>query len=573
MLPLRKATPCAAAAALALVFSSASLPVLAAQAGAPDLIVYNAKIVTVDGKFSIARAAAVKAGKFTAVGSDAAVLKSAGASTVKIDMHGKTVLPGFNDSHVHISAGVNYDAEVDLTNIHSIADIQKAIAARVATAKPGEFISGSRGWWEYELSDGRLPTRYDLDKVSPNNPVAIAGPHYSIANSLALKMGGVTKDTKDPQGGEIWKDKTTGEPTGLLMDNAGRFVGRLRTPPTPEQQFSGMRRILALANSNGLTSVGDPGSSIEGAQMYRRLYDAGQLTLRIDFSYSVDPALPTDQAEAIIKTFGKPGQAWGDGMFRSDELGEVGLDGAELTALLRNDYPDKPGYRGLEKVPTEHFKQFAALANRYGWRLRPHAVGDAAIDEALTAFEFANSQKSIVGRRWMIDHAFLLGPDHYPKVRKLGVVINSQYMHNAQLGQLILTAWKRKLADRSEPYKEWLANGIMFANGSDGPISYHAEPIYEIYGVVTRNTLWGGKLGPDQGITREQAIRSVTINGAYTSFEEKVKGSIEPGKYADFVVLSGDILTVPEEKIKDIKVLATVLGGKAVYGDLAKAAR
>ena len=292
------------------------------------------------------------------------------------------------------------------------------------------------------------------------------------------------------------------------------------------------------------------------------------MTARLDFAYSVDPAAPLDQVEAQLRTFPQPGWNSGDGMMRSDELGEVGLDGAELTALLSHDYPTRPGYRGLQKVPQEQFDRFAALANRLGWRLRPHAVGDAAIDEALHAFEVANSERSIVGRRWMIDHAFLLLPRHYDEVRRLGLIINSQYMHNYQLGALILRAWQRPLADQSEMYRSWVQNGIMFANGSDGPISYHAEPLLEIYGSVTRNTGWGGQLGPDQGLTREDAIRSVTINGAHTTFEENVKGSIEPGKYADFVVLSGDIMTVPAAEIRNLRVLTTVLGGRPVYGTL-----
>jgi len=536
--------------------------------GAPDLIVYNAKILTVDGAFSTAKAMSMKDGRFMMVGDDAAVLATAGPNTRRVDLKGKTVLPGFNDTHVHMSGGGEYEVRVDLTRVRSIADIQKALAAKIATSKPGEWIVGSRGWWEYEMAEGRLPTRYDLDKISPNNPVTIPGPHYTIANSLALKLANITKDTKDPQGGEVWKDPKTGEPTGLLMDNAGRLVSRFYPRATPEQEISGMKKLLALANSNGLTSVGDPGGSKEDAEMYRKLYDMGALTLRVDFSYSVDPALPIPQAEAIIKTFGQPGQSWGDGMFRSDELGEVGLDGAELSAMLREDYPDRPGYRGIQKVPNEQFNQFAALANRYGWRLRPHVVGDRAIDEALEAFDYANKEKSIVGRRWMLDHAFLLLEDHLPTVKRLGVIINSQYMHNAQLGKLILAAWKQPLADKSEQFKLWLDNGILEANGSDGPISYHAEPIYEIYGSVTRKTMWGGQLGPDQGISREEAIKTVTINSAYSSFEEKVKGSIEPGKYSDFVVLSDDIMAVPADNIKDIKVLATVLGGKTVFGTL-----
>jgi predicted amidohydrolase YtcJ len=559
----------AAAAALALALSSASGAALAAQA-APDLIVYNAKVVTVDGKFSVARAFGVRAGKFTSVGTDAAVLRTAGPKTRKIDMHGKTVLPGFNDSHIHqLTQGENLSTQVDLTNIHSIADIQKAIAARVAVSKPGEWIAGTRGWWEYELAENRIPTKEDLDKVAPNNPVTIPGPHYAVANSLALKLAGITKDSKDPPGGEIRKDPKTGEPTGLLFDNASRAVNRMVPRPTTAQKMEGLKKAIALDNSNGLTSVGEPAGSMDDMKLYRALYDQGGLTTRVDFSFSIDPALPTAEAEAQFKALGAPrSHDFGDGMFRSDEIGEVGLDGAELTALLREPYPDRPDYKGLPKVPQQTFNDFAALAAKYGWRLRPHVVGDAAIDEALAAFEYANARTDITKRRWMMDHAFLLLPDHYPRVKKLGMIINSQYMHNAQLGELILRAWHRELADKSEMYADWIKNGIMFAGGSDGPISYHAVPIYEIYGEVTRGTMWGGKLGPNQGISREEAIKSVTINGAYTSFEEGVKGSIEPGKYADFVVLSGDILTVPAETIKDLKVLATVLGGKTVYGTL-----
>jgi len=540
----------------------------AAAAGqAPaDLIIRDAHIVTVDPQFSTAQAAAIRDGRFIAVGSDAEVMKSAGPKTRIVDLHGKTVLPGFNDTHVHLTAGEDLPTQVDLTHIRSIKDIQAAIAARAAKSKPGNWIVGTRGWWEYQLAEGRLPTRGDLDEAAPNNPVAIPGPHYVIVNSRALALAHVTRDTPDPQGGQIYHD-ASGEPSGLLMDNAGRFVRPFMPQPTEAQKEEGMKRVLALVNSHGLTSAGDPSGSPADAALFRKLRDQGQLTVRVDFAYNIDPAEPLDKAEAELRALRKPGSD-GDGMFRSDEIGETGLDGAELTALLEHDYPDKSGYRGLQKVPTDQFERFAALVAKYGYRLRPHAVGDAAIDEALDAFEYANKQTPITGRRWMIDHAFLLGPQHYDRVKRLGLIINSQYMHNYELGALILKAWKRPLADRSEPYREWLRNRIMFAGGSDGPISYYAEPLLEIYGEVTRGTQWGGKLGPDQGISRADAIRSVTINGAYTSFEEGVKGSIEPGKYADFVVLSNDILTIPAEQIRTTKVLTTVLGGKTVYGSL-----
>jgi len=549
-------------AAMALVLPAA------AQA-APDLIIFDAKIVTVDGKFSLAQAASVTDGKFSLVGSNKKVLATAGPNTRTIDLHGQTVLPGFSDTHNHqLSQGATLSVAVDLTNVHSIADILNPIAARAKQLQPGQWITGTRGWWEYDLKDGRLPNRLDLDKAAPNNPVTIPGPHYTIVNSMALKLAGITRDTKDPQGGEIRKDPATGEPTGQLFDNASRPVSRLVPKESKDDIVKGLLQTIALNNSNGITSIGEPGGSSEDMDIYKSLLNQGKLNMRIDFCYNIDPNEPIEQVKKDIAALGSPGQSFGDGMIRSDEIAETGLDGAELTALLREDFPDRPGYHGMFKVKQEQFNEFSAAVAQAGWRLRPHAVGDGAIDEALTAFDYANSKTDITKRRWMIDHDFLLLPDMYPKVKKLGLLMNSQYMHDAQLGKLILVAWHRPLADKMENFKDWLAAGIMFTGGSDGPISYHAQPIYEIYGEVTRNTLWGGKLGADQGITRQQAIRSVTSWSPYTTFEENAKGSIEPGKYADFVVVSDDILKVPAEKIKDIKVKTTVLGGRAVYGTL-----
>jgi predicted amidohydrolase YtcJ len=547
---------------------AASLMGGAAQA-APQFILHNAKVITVDANFSIAQAIAVEDGRILAVGSNADVLKTAGPDTVKVDMAGQTLMPGMADSHQSIvGKGRSFAISVDLSPVKSIADIQKLIRDRAATTPRGEWIVGTRGWWEYQLSDGRLPTRADLDKAAPDHPVSIPGPHYQIANSLALQRAGIDKTTQDPPGGQIVRDPRTGEPTGQLFDRAYRPVAALHPRASAADQRKGVEMLLARAAANGVTSIGETSGSPEEEAMLKAIHADGKLTLRIDYGFNIDMTKPMDDIERQLIALGPPGRSWGNGIFRSDSLSETGLDGAELTAHLRTDYPGKPGYRGLELVSADKFRAFARLANRYGWRLRPHAVGDAAIDKALDAFELANRDKTIQGRRWMIDHAFLLQPDHYPRVKALGLIINSQYMHNAQLGKLILEAWKRPLADRSEAYRDWVENGILFANGSDGPVSYHSEPILMIHGSVTRETLWGGSLGPDQGLSREAAIRSVTINSAHTSFEEHVKGSLEPGKHADIVLLSDDILSVPASRIKDIRVKATLLGGTPVWGQI-----
>lgn len=536
----------------------------------PDLVIHNGNILTVDGEFSTAEAAAIKNGRFVAVGDDGDILAMAGDGTRVYNLKGHTVLPGFNDTHLHvISRAKRLVTQVDLSRITSIKEMQQKIAERADEVEDGEWILGSRGWWEYELEEQRMPTKAELDEAAPNNPVGVPGPHFMMVNSRALQEVGITADTPNPPGGEIYKDEN-GEPTGLLFDNAGYPIRRRGREATESEMVQSLKDMIGRLNANGLTSYREPGGTKDDVSLLRQLYEQGDLNIRVDFAYSVDPTLPEAELEKALLDLGPPGQTWEGGLFRADGLAEVGLDGAELTAMLRQSYPDRPDYFGLQKVSQQQYNMFCALAAKHGWRPGPHVVGDAAIDQALEAFYYAQARYPEVRlQRWMLDHAFLLIPDHYDDVKDLGLFINSQYMHNAQLGRRILAAWGRELADKSEMFKDWVENGIIFGNGADGPISYYAEPLLYIWGSVTRGTLWGGSLGPDQGLSREDAIRSVTSWSAYSSFEENLKGTIEPGKYADFVVLSDDIMAVPAAQIRDLKVLSTVLGGKIVHGELA----
>jgi predicted amidohydrolase YtcJ len=556
--------------ALYLVFGSSCCFAQSAPRWAeyPEFIIHNAKIVTVDDEFTIAEAASIRNGRFEYVGTNAAVLQRAGPRTKKINLNGRTVLPGMADTHNDIAADANdWLIRVDLSEATSIAEIMGLLSDKAKETRTGEWVLGSRGWWEYELEDGRIPTRTDLDDATPNHPTCIPGPHYQICNSLALQIGGVNRDTPDPPSGQISRDES-GELTGLLMDAATSMVRKHFPAATRAQKRQGLKDLYARVNSWGITSYREPGGTPEMAKIVHELYEDGELTIRVDWAYTIDANTPEDALDAVFESLGPPGQSFGEGMFRADGIAEVGLDGAELTAFLRTDYPGRPGYRGIQKVPQEQYNKLAAAAARHGWRLGPHAVGDAAIDEVIAAYLYANEITPIADRRWMIDHAFLLLPDHYADIKRLGLIINSQSMHNYQLGKLILEAWKLPLAHMSERYRDWVDNGIIFANGSDGPVAYIENPLVFIYATITRNSAWGGRLGPDQGLSREEAIRSVTSWSALTSFEEHAKGSIEPGKYADFVVLADDILTVHVEQIKDIEVLATVLGGKIVYGSL-----
>jgi predicted amidohydrolase YtcJ len=539
-----------------------------AQRNPPDIVIHNAKVITVDKTFSMAEAVAVSGGEIVAVGRNDVVRALAGPRTQVVDLRGRTMMPGFHDTHSHaVQMGLNLPVAMDLTTVTSIADIRKIVAGRVASAKPGEWIFSEGGWWQFMLSDKRLPTRHDLDPVSPRNPVVLRGGHYWIANSAALQQIGYTKNTPDPAGGEIWRDEK-GEPTGYLLKTAYRPILPYVPKPDRATQLEGVRQAIARMNSWGMTSYREAGGTRDYVDILRELHGKGQLTIRVDFSYDVDPNTPERDIDAVLKALGPPGQQWGDGMFRADTLAEVFLDGAEESGLLRSGYQGRPEYRGIQLVAQKQLNTFAAAAARHGWRPTPHAVGDAAIDQALEAFEYAHARTPITNRRWMIDHAILLQPDHYDRVKRLGLIVNAQPRHNFIIGDKFIEFWGMRRAQMAYRFRDWLDNGVVLALGADRPISFRASPLMQIDIAVTRRTGWGGVLGADQGISREEAIRAITATPAYTSFEEGTKGSIEPGKYADFVVLSRDILTVPAEDIGRIEVAATMVGGRVVHGSL-----
>ena len=536
-----------------------------AEQGA-DLIIHNGKIVTVDKDFSIAEAAAIKDGKFIQVGTESSVLESAGPDTMVVDLGGKTVLPGFNDTHSHMTTmGVNLPTMIDLTEITSIDDIKQAVAERVKVTEKGEWIFSEGGWWQFMLEDGRLPNRYDLDEVSPDNPVTLKGGHYVIANSMALERVGFNKDSENPAGGEIWKDDD-GEPTGFLVRNAMYpLLDHLQTPDR-DVQLDGIRQAITRVNSWGMTSLREPGGTREQVEMLRSLYENGELTVRVDWCYDIDPNTPADEIDAMFEALGDPGEQWGDGIFRADGLAEMMLDGAEESAQIRTEYVGRPGYYGLRLIEQDQLNSVVLAAARHGWRPGPHVVGGASIDQLLDAYEYVNGQINIQDRRWIVDHGILLQPDHYDRVKELGLIVLPQPRHLYIIGDKFIEHWGEELAHKSYRLRDWIDNGIRFSLGADKPVSSRSRPLMQIYVAVTRGTGWGGVLGPDQGLTREEAIRGITLDSAYTSFEEDIKGSIETGKYADFVVLSDDILTVPGEDIKDIEVEATVLAGNVVYG-------
>ena len=564
----------------------------------PDLILFNGKILTVDETFAIAEAVAVAEGRFIAVGASEDVRALAVARTRQVDLGGRTVVPGLWDSHNHQYSRVareltnaSHVRHVDLSQVQSVEEMKAAIAERAREVEPGVWIYGSRGWWEYRLAENRLPNRLDLDEAAPDNPVVIPGPsHYVIANSMALNLSDIDRDTPDPYGGVIERDERNGEATGVLFDRAGALI-QGEPPPslTAEEELEGLRQIIDRQQSYGITSIREAGVGPAAVDAYKALLDAGRLTQRVDLWYRIDPlskkpgsdgrvpGLPTlepadpnalktlSEIEEEANSLLRPGTTFGDGMVRIGGIKMI-LDGAERKAFLREEYPGQPGYHGVLFIPEEQLTRVSIQLNRMGWPVTAHAVGDAAIDVLLNAYEAADEDASIVGKRWGIEHAFLVRPDHFDRASRLKLTVNSQYPHNAQLGSMMIRSWGERLANMCLPFKSWMEHGITLAGGSDGPISYHSDPMLILWGSVTRGTLWGGVLGAEEALDREQALRTLTINAAYASFWENELGSIESGKYADLVVLSDDYLNVPADAIKDIKALVTVVGGQPVHG-------
>ena len=548
-----------------------------ALAQAPELILRNGKIVTVDGNSRIAQALAIAGGRITAVGDSASISKLADPHTRVVDLRGRTVIPGLIDDHYHmLSKAVDQYLGVEVALVGSIDEMLAAIRAKVDTTAPGVWVFTTSGWLPEQLQENRLPTRWDLDKVSPRNPVVVNGGHTYYLNSLGLKLAGITKNTPSPSGGIIEKDHKTGEPTGLLIDNAVGLVNKLlpncwECPGRikHEQKIEALRIAMRKENSVGITSVREPGIIPEDMRVYEELWNRGEMTLRVSMNLSLDPQ---KQPSVLAQQLGEWGVSTGFGneFLRLDGIGEFGIDGGFEGALMTKPYAAtagrEEGYHGLQRIPTGNFDQAMLVFNRLNWRACPHVVGDQGIDLVLDAFERANQDKPIARKRWLLEHCHYMRPDQIDRVRRLGLAISTQF-HPYMAAATMIRHWGRERAEQSMRVRDWLRAGIRVGGGSDWSL-VPANPFWMIYFWVTRDTRLWGVLGSDQRIGREDALRLMTVNNAWLTFEEKTKGSIEPGKLADLVILSDDILTVPESRIKDIKPVATLVGGKLVYGTI-----
>lgn len=533
-----------------------------------DLALINGKIITVDEKFSIFEAVSVKDGKIQHVGTTDEVKKLTGPETKIVDLEGKTVMPGLFDSHIHIPGTGSALMMINCRTppMYSIEDMKKAVAEKVKESKPGEWVIG-RGWDQAKLKEQRNPSRWDLDEVSPDNPVILTRTcgHLLVANSKALEIAGITKDTPNPVGGQIVKNKE-GEPTGMFEETAMNLV-RQHVPEDGIPEF--MAQIKAAydaLNEVGITSVIDPGTSEDQMVAYQLLKEQGLVTVRTNMMLrAVQGNEPIEKSVKRVENFPMI-TGYGDELLKHQGL-KIFVDGGlgGRTALLREHYENDPDDYGLLTIPEENLQKLVDAANKRGMLCGIHCCGGKAMDVVLEAYKKTDKIKPIKGRGFYLIHAYQPSEQNFKDCQELGINVASQPDFLYYLGDSYINSVGLERCKWLKPHRAWLDHGIMTAAGTDSPVTPY-PPFPSLWASVARKTEIGKVcLGEDQKVTREEAIRMYTINGAHLTFEQDIKGSLEPGKLADMIILDRDILTCPEDDIKDTVVLETILGGKTVY--------
>jgi predicted amidohydrolase YtcJ len=532
-----------------------------------DTVFISGNVYTVNERHPHAEAIAVKAGKIIFVGSNKDAKAFQDKNTRVVDLKGNTVVPGMTDSHYHLSGVGEREMTLNLEGISSLEEFLAKVKERVERAKPGEWITG-RGWIESHWKPPVFPTRWDLDKVSPDNPVVLgrADGHGVIVNSAALKLASVDKNTPSPFGGEIMKDKQTGEPNGMLLDAAQGLVRRYI--PASSQSDAEQAILLGVKRSLGLgwCEIQDAGGTYGDVSLMRKLYGEGKIKLRI---YKAVHG-PTPASAKLLNDGSSVGEFDNRFTLRTIKVVFDGALGSKGAALLEkySDY-DTAGF--LTHKEEELLPMFIEALKR-GIQVETHAIGDRANRVILDLYEKAFNavppdQRKIRDPRWRVEHAQIVNPVDIPRFAKLGVIPSMQPSH--AIGDLFFAPSRlgMKRLEGAYAWQSFINSGSIIAGGSDAPVE-RGEPMIEFYAAVSRKSLSGSSgegWHPEQAVSREQALKMFTIWAAYAAFEENVKGSIEVGKLADLTVLSEDIMKIPEREILKTRCVMTVIGGEVVF--------
>jgi predicted amidohydrolase YtcJ len=539
---------------------------LLAQTAAPkapaDLIVTNARVYTADDARPLVEAFAVRDGRIAFVGSqrEAAVLR--GPNTRVVDAGGRTVIPGMVDAHAHFSGLAQTLRSVDLTGTNSLAEVIARVVAKSTSVPKGTWITG-RGWDQNDWGVTDFPTHEALTAALPDHPVLLerVDGHAMYANMAAMKVAGVTAASKAPVGGQIIKD-AKGNPTGVFVDNASNVLEEKVPAPTAAEYKSALKEAIALMHRWGLTGMHDAGASRTAIDTYEELAKAKELNLRLYVMISDDKA-------ALDHYFAKgPQSALYDGQLwvRAVKLYADGAMGSRGAALLE-PYSDDPNNSGLLKSTQEHIRDVAERGLTAGFQINSHAIGDRGNRVVLDAYEQALKTVPSVDHRFRVEHAQILHYDDIPRFAQLGVIPSMQASH-----QTSDMYWIGKRLGPTRLYGAYawqslLQTGVVIPNGSDFPVE-QVNPLISFHAAIARQDArdWpAGGWFPEQKMSREEALRSMTIWPAYAGFQETSMGSITAGKFADFVILDTDIMRVPAEMVMKTRVLSTWVGGKAVF--------
>ena len=536
-----------------------------------DLIVTNANVWTVDSKLPRAQAVAIIGERIVAVGSQADVQGWRGASTRVIDAGGKLVLPGFNDAHVHfVSGGQQLDA-VDLNDATSAEEFVKRVAQQASKTPKKQWITGG-DWDETKWSPAQLPTKEMIDAVTPDNPVFLNryDGHMSLANSIALRLAGVTASTPDPPGGSIVRD-AQGHPTGALKDAAMDYVFKVIPPLSHDQRLHAVQRALSHAASLGVTSVQDMNPEYADIAVYSELLDRGQLTARIYAAPLITQV--DDQVKiGIRRAFGSPYLRIGALKGYAD--GSLG----SATAYFFEPFVDQPNNHGLlsdEMHPISLMHDRMMKADAAGLQLCTHAIGDAGISAILDIYADLVKVHGKADRRFRIEHAQHMAAKDFARFADLGVIASVQPYHAIDDGRWAEKRIGHDLASRTYAFRTFLNDGVRLAFGTDWNVA-PLNPMLTLYAATTRATLDGKNPNgwfPEQKLTVAEAVQAYTMGSAYAEFQDGEKGSITPGKLADMVILNDDIFQIDPVKIRDVKVTKTIVGGKVVWESPSGAAR